>query len=140
MAGIDRWIAHWADHRPDHPALWFEGSATSYRRLDGEVEAMAGLLAGREVGPGDRVAFCGLNRPELVIALAACARLGAVLLPLNNRLSPGEHRFQLEDATPALALVTDGFEAAIAAGEDCSVVNSPTVSAVRIRSITRSRG
>ena len=67
-------------------------------------------LADRGIGPGDRVALCGLNRIELIEILAACGRLGAVLLPINNRLTVGEVGYQLADSAPSLALATDGFE------------------------------
>ncbi|MGI9594752.1 MAG: class I adenylate-forming enzyme family protein [Acidimicrobiales bacterium] len=113
MAAIDGWVAYWADQRPNHTAIEFEGREIGYRRLHDQVLAMAKLLVGKGVERGDRVAFCGLNRPEQIVALFACGRIGAVLLPLNNRLSIGEHRFQLADAEPRLALVTDGFDRAI---------------------------
>ncbi len=113
MAGIDRWIAHWADHRPEHRALVLEGVAIGYAELDRRLQAMAALLVERAVGPGDRVAFCGLNRIEQLVALFACGRTGAILVPLNNRLSVAEHRYQLHDAAPVVALVTDGFGSAL---------------------------
>ena len=81
----------------------------SYRDLARRLDRRAGWLRRRGVGPGDRVAFCGLNRIEFIEVLAACARIGAVLLPLNNRLSVGELRYQLADAGPVLVLATDGF-------------------------------
>ncbi|MEM9563679.1 MAG: long-chain fatty acid--CoA ligase [Actinomycetota bacterium] len=109
MTGLDRWIGHWAEHRPDHPAIVFDGDVVTYAELLGRVGRLAVRLAGHGVVAGDRVAFCGLNRPELIEALAACARLGAVLVPLNNRLTAGELGYQLGDAEPRLALVTDGF-------------------------------
>ena len=115
MATIDRWIAHWADHRPQHPAIRFERQTLTYLQLHHHVLAMARWLAVRGVDRGDRVVFCGLNRPEQIIALFACGRIGAVLVPLNNRLSVAEHRYQLQDAEPTLALVGDGFGEAIAA-------------------------
>ncbi len=108
------WIDHWAQHRPGHPAVVFEGASVTYRELAGRATALARELVERGVGPGDRVAFCGLNRVEQLEALAACSRLGAVLLPLNNRLTVGELGYQLADAAPALALVTDGFGPTIA--------------------------
>ncbi|MGH1488441.1 MAG: class I adenylate-forming enzyme family protein [Acidimicrobiales bacterium] len=124
MTSIDSWIAHWAAHRPNHPALEFEGVETSYRELHQLVLTMADRLLVEGVRSHDRVAFCGLNRPEQLTALFACARLGAVLLPLNNRLSVGEHRFQIEDATPTLALVTDGFGETLAeAAPDLRIVD-----------------
>ena len=108
MAAIDRWIHHWADHRPTHPAVWFEGEATTYAELSSAIHDVAHLLHIRSVTAGNRVAFCGLNRVAQISLLFACARLGAVLVPLNNRLSVAEHRFQIEDCAPVLALVTDG--------------------------------
>lgn len=114
MAAIDRWIHHWADHRPTHLAVWFEGRATTYAELSAAIHDMAQFLRARSVTAGDRVAFCGLNRVEQISLLFACARLGAVLVPLNNRLSVAEHRFQIEDCSPVLALVTDGFGSQLA--------------------------
>ena len=124
MAAIDRWIHHWADHRPTHPAVWFEGEATTYAELSSVIHDIAHLLHTRSVTAGDRVAFCGLNRVEQISLLFACARLGAVLVPLNNRLSVAEHRFQIEDCAPVLALVTDGFGPQLAsAAPDLQVVD-----------------
>ncbi len=125
VSGVDRWIRQWAEHRPGHPAVVFEGAPLSYAELDRRVTRRAGWLADRGVAVGDRVAFCGLNRVEQLEVLAACARLGAVLLPLNNRLTAGELGFQLADAEPAVALVTDGFGDVVtrAAGDRLPIVD-----------------
>jgi acyl-CoA synthetase (AMP-forming)/AMP-acid ligase II len=63
------------------------------------------------VGPGDRVAVLALNSAETFALLFACGRLGAVLLPLNWRLSPEELRWQLDDCGACLVLA----DAALAA-------------------------
>ncbi|MEL6985973.1 MAG: class I adenylate-forming enzyme family protein, partial [Actinomycetota bacterium] len=110
---IDGWIDAWAQHRPGHPALVSEESTVSYADLAERVARRRAWLAGQGVEAGDHVGFCGLNRIEFIESLAACARLGAVLLPLNNRLTAGEIRFQLADAEPVLVLATDGFAATI---------------------------
>ena len=114
MTGIDRWIEHWADHRPGHPAVILDDSIVTYRDLARRVGVQADRLRVSGVARGDRVAFCGFNRIEQLEVLLACARIGAVLLPLNNRLAVGELRFQLDDADPALALVADGFGPTVA--------------------------
>jgi len=106
---VDAWIESWARHRPRHPAIVFEDATVSYAELAERVARRATWLTERGVEPGDRVGFCGLNRIEFVEVLAACARVGAVFLPLNNRLTSGELGFQLADAGPVLVLVTDGF-------------------------------
>ena len=123
MVGLARWVSHWADHRSDHPAIEVEDRTITYRQLHQRVAARSAWLRERGVGPGDRVAFCGLNRVELVEVLAACADLGAVLVPLNNRLTAAEIGTQLADSAPVLALVTDGFDSTVAraAGDDLSI-------------------
>ena len=110
MVAIDRWIEHWADQRGNHPAVVFEGESVTYAELWVRTRTMAWLLADSGTKAGDRVAFCGLNRVEQLTALFACARLGALFVPLNNRLSVGEHAFMLGDCRPTVALATDGFE------------------------------
>ncbi len=127
MATIDRWIAHWAEHRPDHPAVRFERRSLTYLQLPHHVLAMVRWRAGRGVGHGDRVVFYGLNRPEQLILLFACARIGAILVPLNNRLSVAEHRYQLADADPVLALATDGFGEALAAARPGAATGSMAI-------------
>ena len=58
---------------------------------------------------GDRVAVCALNRVEMLELLFACAHLGAVLVPVNNRLTAPEARFQLEDCEPSVVLAESAF-------------------------------
>ena len=57
----------------------------TYAALAGQVERVAGGLAARGVGPRDRVALLLGNGAPFVISLLACARLGAVAVPLNIR-------------------------------------------------------
>ncbi len=115
MSSIDRWIHYWADHRGTRPAIVEHDRTASYRDLSQSILATAAWLSGAGIGRGDRVGFCALNRAEQISALFACARLGAVLLPLNNRLSAGELAFQLADAEPSVVLVGDGFQETLAA-------------------------
>jgi fatty-acyl-CoA synthase len=100
-------VKHWlAAQPPDRIALRFGDAALSYGALDAQARAMASALAARGVRHGDRVAFLGQNHPSQIVALFACARLGALLLPLNWRLAPPEWRFILEDAGAKLLLAT----------------------------------
>ena len=55
------------------------------------------------------VAFLGFNHPEILALLFACARLRAILLPLNWRLTAAEHARVIADAKPRLVLVTADF-------------------------------
>ncbi|SVC23718.1 uncharacterized protein METZ01_LOCUS276572, partial [marine metagenome] len=72
-----------------------------------QVQNTTGVLKNTHgVGCGDRIAYLGLNSPELLILLFACARLGAMLLPLNWRLAAPELAYILNNAAPRL-LVSD---------------------------------
>jgi fatty-acyl-CoA synthase len=83
-------------------------SRLSYAALEQRVADMAARLQEQAgIGPGDRVAWLGLNHPAQLALLFALARLGALLVPLNHRLSPAEWAAVLEDCRPAL-LVHDG--------------------------------
>ena len=58
----------------------------------------AALKSELGVSRGDRVAILSLNRPDYLVLLYACARLGAMLVPLNWRLAVAEQLFILSDA------------------------------------------
>jgi acetyl-CoA synthetase len=76
----------------------------------GEVSAASAALAGRlaalGVGRGDVVMTLIGNRPEWVLAMVACFRIGAVALPCNEQLRAGDLRLRLAAASPQ-ALVAD---------------------------------
>ncbi len=104
---IADWIYRWAD--TDRIAFRFESEEVSYRQLAKRIDETAAGLAAAGVGAGDRVGFCGLNRVELFELLFACARIGAIFVPLNNRLTTAELAVLIDDADPALLVATDGF-------------------------------
>ncbi|WP_197277178.1 long-chain-fatty-acid--CoA ligase [Sphingomonas profundi] len=102
-------IACHADDRPDAPALRFDGVDTSYAALLNWAGRLAGYLAARGIGPGDRIAFLGKNSDRYFVLLYAVARVGAVLVPLNWRLAAEEWRFILRDAEAKLLFADSGF-------------------------------
>jgi fatty-acyl-CoA synthase len=123
---IHRWIEGHARHTPGATALRFEGKAISYAALAAAVDARAAALAARGVGRGDRVAFLGANHPAQLVLLFACARLGAVQVPLNWRLAPPELRWILEDcgASAVFALTETEALARAAAPPGCAVLDA----------------
>lgn len=80
------------------------GESWTYRGLDADVETTAGLLAAHGVGRGDRVAVLMETRPAFAGLAFACARVGAVLVPLNARLAPPELRAQVAAVDPAVCV------------------------------------
>lgn len=68
------------------------------------VEALAGFLAARGIGPGDRVGVALDRGVDLVVALHAVHRAGAAFVPLDPGYPPARLRMLVDDARPALLL------------------------------------
>ena len=111
---LSAWITRHAQRTPERPALNFGAASIGYAALARRIDAVAGALAARGVVRGERVAWLGLNHPDLLATLFACARLGAIFVPLNWRLAPPEHRAILADCTPMLLVAEAPFAAASA--------------------------
>ncbi|MBO9540508.1 o-succinylbenzoate--CoA ligase [bacterium] len=90
--------------RPHQPAILFKGEVTTYEMLDRRVVRAAATLAALGVREGDVVAVWGANHPDWAAAAHALGRLGAILLPLNLRLTDEEIAWQLEHAGARLVL------------------------------------
>src|SRR6202795_373609 len=95
---------------PDKPAIIFEGETLSYAAFDARIDQTARALKTEfGVGRGDRVAILSLNRPDYLVLLYACARLGAMLVPLNWRLAVAEQMFILSDAAAKVLVLEQAF-------------------------------
>jgi acetyl-CoA synthetase len=79
----------------------------TFAEVDAGAGALAGSLADRGVGRGDVVLTLIGNRPEWVLAMVACFRLGAVVLPCTEQLRAGDLRLRLEVARPVLVLADE---------------------------------
>src|SRR5690348_16568561 len=101
---LTSWLDRHADVTPDRVALHFDGTDHAWAPLRRQMRQIAGLLAALGVGRGDRVAHLGYNSPLFLLLLFACARLGALLVPLNWRLAAPEHMTIVDDAEPRLLL------------------------------------
>jgi fatty-acyl-CoA synthase len=95
---------------PDKAAIVFEGETLSYAAFEARIaQAARALKAECGIGRGDRVAILSLNRPDYLVLLYACARLGAMLVPLNWRLATAEQLFILADAAAKLLVLEQAF-------------------------------
>jgi fatty-acyl-CoA synthase len=115
-------FAELAQERGTQPAMTFRGDerrpdltfeydfAKFWRRV---ARVSAHLQSTWGVQPGDRVAWLGFNHELQLVTLVACARLGAVFLPLNFRLAVPELQQVMLDAQPRL-LVHDSHHAGTA--------------------------
>jgi fatty-acyl-CoA synthase len=97
---------------PDKPALRYQGQVWSYAFLAARIDALARAMQSQlGVQHGDRVAVLALNSPDYLALLYACARLGAMLVPLNWRLAVPEQVFILRDAAVKALFVERAFDA-----------------------------
>lgn len=99
--------------RPDSAALVdaSSGRRLSYGELDRELDLAVTMLRSLGVEAGSRVAALSRNSLELIVLQLACARAGAILAPLNWRLSTAELRALLEDCAPTLLFGDDRLAA-----------------------------
>ncbi|MEU1019086.1 long-chain-fatty-acid--CoA ligase [Streptomyces sp. NPDC005900] len=98
-------IARQAGLRPDQPAVVCAGRTLTYRELDRESALTARVLRASGVGPGSRVGYLGKEAVEYWELAFACARTGAVLVPVNWRLTAQEVDHILRDSTTEMLLV-----------------------------------
>lgn len=90
----------------DRMALIDGPTRISYRELESLANAVGRGLRDLGVQRGDRVALALQNRWEFVVTFFGCAKLGAIVVPLNVALMPAELTFQLDDSG-ASVLVTE---------------------------------
>jgi O-succinylbenzoic acid--CoA ligase len=96
---LDLWLDVAAHERPDGAAV----NGLTYAELWRDADAWARQLLDKGVGPGDRVATT-LGGVDFARLLWAVPRIGAVLVPLNTRLTSREREAALDSAKPALVL------------------------------------
>ncbi len=97
---------HVRDGRGDQAALIYDSPVTgsqrtyTYTELLDEVARFAGVLRGLGVGKGDRVIVYLPMIPEALIAMLACARIGAVHSVVFGGFAAPELATRIDDATP----------------------------------------
>ena len=97
---------HVENGRGDQPALIYDSPVTdtkktfTYRELTDKVATFAGVLAAAGVGKGDRVIVYMPMIPQAVVAMLACARLGAVHSVVFGGFAANELAVRIDDAQP----------------------------------------
>jgi len=100
--------------RGDHTALIYDSAMTgtrvriSYRDLLERVARFAGVLREAGVGRGDRVIVYLPMIPEAVVAMLACARIGAVHSVVFGGFAASELAVRIDDARPEVIVTASG--------------------------------
>ena len=136
---VDR---HVEDGHGDQVAIHFEGEpgdtrTITYADLKREVSKAANALESLGIQAGDRVAIQMPMIPEAVVAMLACARVGATHSVVFGGFSPGALQSRIEDAEAKLLITTDGQfrrgkPAPMKENTDQAVANTPTIEHVLV--------
>lgn len=105
------WLAARARTTPEATAVIASNEPYTYRQLDGLVGQLCQRLVGLGVGVGTIVATLLPTNPAHLALVHALARLGAVLVPLNTRLTAAEANWQLTHATADMLICSPQTEA-----------------------------
>jgi fatty-acyl-CoA synthase len=98
-----------AARAPEKRAIHFQGRELTYSALDGLTNRMARLFVSSGIGRGDAVAIFGMNSPEYVAAFFACARIGAILVPINLMFTADDVDYALQKTRVKALLVEPVF-------------------------------
>ena len=104
MTLLPNWLTRCAENYPTKLAVRCGSTDWTFAELEGHTIRTAQHLATTGVNEGDRVALLAVNGLPFVAAVHALTRLGAVLIPLNSRLTVAELCWQLTDARADLLL------------------------------------
>ena len=91
---------------------WFDADSektVTFDQFAAQVDRLAAGLRQAGIRAGDRIGVVGKNSLGFFRLYGAAAALGAILLPVNWRLSADEVAFNLNDGTPSMLFVDDAF-------------------------------
>jgi acetyl-CoA synthetase len=131
---------HLGSHRENKAALIFEGEpgdvrTITYRQLHFHVCRLAHIFQNMGVGEGDRVALYMPMIPEAVIAMLACARVGAIHTVIFGGFSSESIKDRINDCKAKLVITADGGwrrgkVIELKANVDKAIEGTPTVQTV----------
>ncbi len=108
---------------PEKVALVVDGQRFTYRELSEQARVLAGALQHRGVRHGDRVALFLDNHAEMVVAIFAALKVGAVFMPINPLTKQDKLAYLLNDSQ-ASALLSQGSLAQV---YNLALAQAPTV-------------
>ena len=91
--------------RADRPAILCGERTASYGDLYKNVNRFGNILNDRGIGREERVAILLPDIPEFAFAFFGAIKTGAVAVPLNTFLGPGEYKYTLNDSRARLLVV-----------------------------------
>jgi len=106
------WLAARARISPESIAIYFSRQRMTYGFLDAQATQLAARLSSLGVKRGQHIAAYMSSSPDYVVLVFALMRLGAVLVPLNTRLTSDELRWQIPHADVDLIVYSSDLKEA----------------------------
>jgi fatty-acyl-CoA synthase len=109
-----QWLERWALYTPAKTAVKDDASGKSYSYADlyAVTNRLSRMLLNRfSIKPGDRIAVLSQNTIEYLFLYFAVQQIGAVLVPVNFRLSAREIEFILSDCSAQLLIIHEQYRA-----------------------------
>ncbi|SEM77883.1 fatty-acyl-CoA synthase [Syntrophus gentianae] len=106
---IGQWVYKRAHTHPERPFLQEDNRRYTNREFNERVNRMAHALLKLGVGRGERVAVLMGNCSEFLEIFFACAKTGALMVPLNVRLAVPELLYILKDCSPRTLFYAEEF-------------------------------
>ena len=93
----------------EKPAVVTEDQSLSYRQMEELSSHIAANLQKQGVAKGDRVAVIVGNRAEFPLLVIACAKIGAIMVPINVKLAVEELQYILGHSKPSIIISEHEF-------------------------------
>ncbi|NMI01770.1 long-chain-fatty-acid--CoA ligase [Pseudonocardia acidicola] len=119
-----------AQHHGDRPAVRLDDNVLSYRELLDAAAAVAGMLKGRGISPGDRVGLVLPNVPAFPVLFYGALLAGAAVVPMNPLLKTREVQYYLSDSGMSLVFGWDGAGDSVTEGAEAVGIDSVVVGAL----------
>lgn len=106
---VDKVLTKRALITPHRRALIYKGQEFTFRDLEDRTNRLSQALLRKGVNKGDRIALFMHNTNQFVEVFFACARVGAIVVPLNVRLAPPELDYIIKDCGVSALIYGDDF-------------------------------
>ncbi|WP_078428291.1 o-succinylbenzoate--CoA ligase [Alkalihalobacterium alkalinitrilicum] len=98
VKGIGNWLTKYSELDPENLALIYKEKRYTYKHLNERVNQLAHAFVSLGIRKGDRVNALLLNTNESIESMFACAKIGAIFVPINFRLSVEEVHYIVNDS------------------------------------------
>jgi long-chain acyl-CoA synthetase len=131
MGNLAQSLLDTADEQGRRPALRMGETVLTYDQFGDAARRVAVGLAGRGVGPGDRVGMVLPNVLSFPVLFYGALIAGAAVVPMNPLLKAGEIRYYLQDSGARLVAAAPACAQAAGEAADAVGIQAVTVDPVR---------